>query len=157
MSNLLEFRFFVEPSWMDNYGHMTATRYVTVFDDCSIKLLKFYGLGKDYQQKSNCGFFTVDLRTQFLRELKEGEPLVVTARIVEVGHKKVITYYEMIRQSDNILAATHAQITVHVDLQTRRSIPMPETARVTLEEALQEHSESPLPGDIFSSMLSEKS
>lgn len=148
MSKLLEFRFFVESSWMDNYGHMTATRYVTVFDDCSVNLLELYGLGKDYQQKSHCGFFTVDLRTKFLRELNEADPLVVTGRIVEVGQKKIVTYYEMIRQSDNILAAAHAQVTVHVDLQTRRSIPLPKIALAKLEGALQEHSDSPFRSDI---------
>jgi len=153
MSNLLEFRYFVEPSWMDNLGHMTATRYVTVFDECSMNLLKFYGLGKEYTQSSNCGFFTVDLRTKFLRELKEGEPIVVSARIVVVEQKKILTYYEMIRTTDNILAATHAQVSVHVDLKARRSAPLPDAARITLFEALQEHRESPLPSDVQPSML----
>lgn len=153
MAKLPEFRYFVEPAWIDRLGHLTAARYVAIFDECSERLLDLYGLGLDYTGMTDCGLFTIDLHTKFLREVRQGDPIRVSARILALDDKRLLTYYEMHQSREEYLAATFEQLAIHVGLKTRKAAAFLPAARRALEDAMQEHGEVPLPSGVGASIV----
>ena len=51
----------------------------------------------------------------------------------------------MYHQKEGYLAATSEQIGMHIDMQTRRSSPLPDEVQSKLEKLLERHSKLPLP------------
>jgi len=142
MTELPSCRFFVEPDWIDSYGHMTAARYAEVFDRALQQLLEMYGLGAGYTQEARCGLYTVELNIKFIRELLESDPIQIYMKIDSVDSKRITTSFRMFQSKGNYLAAISEQNCIHVDLRSRRVIPFPEPIQAMLREVSSEHQES---------------
>ncbi|SDR53848.1 acyl-CoA thioester hydrolase [Paraburkholderia fungorum] len=133
----------VESDWIDAYGHMNAACYVAVFDRLGFELLQECGVGLDYTEASGSGIYTVELHTSYHREVLKGDPLRLQLRLLECDEKRLIVLFELFQTRDRYLAATMEQLSIHVDLSTRRVTPFPEPVRGNLERLICEHRNAP--------------
>lgn len=135
----------VDPQWIDEYGHMNAAHYVGVFDRHGFELLKAFGVGLDYTAESNCGIYTMRIDVNYLREVVIGDPLRLSARVLEADDKRLLCLLELWQTRGNYLAATMEQLSLHVDLGARRATAFPLNLASRLAQLAQEHSQYPLP------------
>ncbi|NUB30407.1 thioesterase family protein, partial [Azospirillum brasilense] len=115
----------VDESWIDLYGHMNMVRYVALFDEVGYALMEQWGLGETYTRDKGLGLFVVDVAVHYRRELRAGTPLQVALRLLDADDKRLLSLLEIRRTDDGTVAATMEQLSIHVDLGTRKVTPFP--------------------------------
>jgi acyl-CoA thioester hydrolase len=143
MDELLEVgRGRVGPETIDYNGHMNVVHYRAAFDAGTDGLFAHLSLGPDdYNARSGATLMVVEEHTRYHAELAEGERYRVLARLVGHSAKKVHYLLLMENLDRGVLAASHEELALHVDLGARRSSPLPPAALAALEamEAAQAH------------------
>jgi acyl-CoA thioester hydrolase len=134
----------VRPEWIDEYDHMNMSRYVALFDDVTYALLDRVDLGLDYTRRTRRGLFTVDARVRFLKELRVGTPLIVSLRLIGVDQVRLHMWLELIAETSGVICATQEQLGVHVDLESRKTIPFDPDVRERLQDVVEAHRRDPL-------------
>jgi acyl-CoA thioester hydrolase len=83
----------------------------------------------------------VEEHTRYHAELAEGERYRILARLVGHSAKKLHYLLVMEHLERGVVAATHEELALHVDLAARRSTPLPAAALAAAEalEAAQAH------------------
>lgn len=135
----------VLPEWIDLYGHMNASEYVGVFDHTGYTLLDQLGVGERYTAATNCGIYTVDIAVNYRRELLVNAPLELRLRVLAADNKRLLCLMELYQTDDGYLAATMEQLSVHVDLGTRRATSFPADITERLQAAAMAHAALPMP------------
>lgn len=135
----------VDPAWIDAYGHLNAAHYVGIFDRVGFELLRQVGVGLDYTEATRCGIYTMNVHVAYLREVLEGDPLALRVRVLEADDKRLLCLMELTQTRDGYLAATMEQLSLHVDLNTRRVKPFPPELQERLARVAADHAAEPLP------------
>jgi acyl-CoA thioester hydrolase len=120
------YRAVIDPAWTDYNGHLNVAYFALVFDRATDHFLDAAGLGQGYAGTMGASTFVVEAHTTYLREVQAKAAVTVTTRLVGLDHKKIHYVHAMHRVEDGLLAATQEQLSLHVDLATRRSAPWPE-------------------------------
>jgi acyl-CoA thioester hydrolase len=143
MEGLLEVgRGRVGPEAIDYNGHMNVVHYRAAFDAGTDGLFAHLGLGPDdYNARTGATLMVVEEHTRYHAELAEGERYRVLARML--GHSAKKLHYQLLMENLDRggLAATHEELSLHVDLGRRRASPLPGWVREAVEalEAAQAH------------------
>ena len=116
----------VLPEWIDYNGHMNVAWYVRAFDLAVDELFDYLGLGEAYRVERNGSTFAVEAHITYPAELGEGEAIEVRTRVLGHDRKRLHHFHEMYRGADGSLAATAEWMSLHVDMTTRRVVPMPD-------------------------------
>jgi acyl-CoA thioester hydrolase len=135
----------VKPAWIDLYGHMNAARYVEVFDGRGFELLEQFDVGESYTRESRNGIYTVRLDICYLEELLVTEELELKARLLAVDSKRLLTLFELYRMRDERLVATMEQLSLHVNLETRKVVPFSRALHTNLIAIVEANSKHALP------------
>ncbi|MGS1010440.1 thioesterase family protein [Achromobacter anxifer] len=135
----------VDPAWIDEYGHMNAAHYVGIFDRVGFQLLREVGVGLDYTEATRCGIYTMNVHVAYLREVLAGDPLALRIRLLEADDKRLLCLMELMQTRDGYVAATMEQLSLHVDLETRRVKPFPPELAQRLARTVAVHATQPLP------------
>lgn len=135
----------VSPEWIDLYGHMNSAEYVGVFDHLGYQLLGQLGVGETYTAATNCGIYTVDVAVNYRRELLVDAPLELRLRVLAADQKRLLCLMELYQTHDGYLAATMEQLSIHVDLGTRRVTLFPDDVAERLRTVAVEHAALPMP------------
>ncbi len=135
----------VDPAWIDEYGHMNAAHYVGIFDRVGFQLLREVGVGLDYTEATRCGIYTMNVHVAYLREVLAGDPLALRIRLLEADDKRLLCLMELMQTRDGYVAAIMEQLSLHVDLETRRVKPFPPELAQRLARTVAEHATQPLP------------
>ncbi len=115
----------VERAWIDYNGHMNMAYYNLVFDQALDHVFDLLGIGADYVRNRGGSCFTVEIHVNYVRELSLGDPIEVTFQLLDWDDKRMHYYQEMFHGRDRYLAATSEQMTLHVDMSTRKANPFP--------------------------------
>jgi len=132
----------VEPEQIDYNGHMNVVHYRAAFDAATDALFAYLGLGPDdYNARTGATLMVVEEHTRYHAELAEGARYRIAARLVGHSAKKLHYLLAMEHLDRGVLAATHEELALHVDLAARRSSPLPAAALAAIEalEAAQAH------------------
>lgn len=121
-----EHRDTVQPEWLDGNGHMNLAYYVMVFDRGTDAWLDAAGLGAAYRDQTGRSVFAVETHTLYRQEVRLGAPLLVRTRLAASGGKRVHLLHEM--TSGNAAVAMQEVLFLHVDLATRRALPLDDAA-----------------------------
>lgn len=140
----------VLPEWIDYNGHMNVAYYVLVFDQSLDALLERVQLTPQYRRDSGCSVFVLETHVTYLQEVKEGDPLAISVRVVDFDEKRIHLFLEMRHAKDNFLAATSEQMILHIDSSGPRAHPMPDTILQHLADMKQEQDKFPLPAQLGS-------
>jgi len=133
----------VERAWIDYNGHMNMAYYNVVFDQALDHVFDRLGIGADYVNAGRGSVFTAEIHVTYLRELKLGDPLLVTFQLLDWDDKRIHYFEEMSHARDGYLAATSEQIGLHVDLTTRKAAPFPIDVQPRIDALMRAHRELP--------------
>jgi len=130
----------VPATWGDYNGHMTEARYLTAFSEAADRLLLWAGMDAAAIAAGG-SVFTVETHIRHVAEVRIGDRIGVTTRVLHGGGRKLHLWHEL--SVGATLCATGEQLLLHVDLATRRTAPPPETIAAWLTRAAA--AQAPLP------------
>lgn len=139
------YRGVVLPAWIDHNGHMNVAYYLLAFDQATDLFFDHLGLDAAHREATGGTTFAGDIHLTYQRELREGDPLRVTAQLLGYDDKRLRFFQRMVHAEDGFLAATMECLTLYVDLARRRVAPFPSDIRARLAAVLAAHSALPLP------------
>ena len=142
----------VLPDWIDYNGHMNVGYYHVVFDMASEPFFQWLGLDEKYRKSSGASTFALESHLNFLREVKEGDPLRFEARLLDFDHKRIHFYQEMFHGTENYLAASYESVSAHVDMSLRKTASMPDLLQARLKRIHAAHSTLERPWQIGHAM-----
>jgi acyl-CoA thioester hydrolase len=125
----------VRPEWVDYNNHMNVAYYVLVFDHATDAVFDQLDLSEAYRERSGCSVFVGEAHVTYEREVRGGDRLRVTSRVLGFDGKRIILYHEMDCDQAGGLVATNEVLCLHVDLTSRRTAPLPKAAVGQLERA----------------------
>jgi acyl-CoA thioester hydrolase len=139
----------VDPQYIDYNGHMNVVHYRAAFDASTDGLFAHLGLGPDdYNTRTGATLMVVEEHTRYHAELAEGERYRILARLVGHSAKKLHYLLAMENLDRAVLAATHEELALHVDLTARRSSPMPGDVLAAVEALEVAQAQLPPPPDL---------
>jgi acyl-CoA thioester hydrolase len=119
----------VESAWIDYNGHMNTAYYNLVFDQTLDCVFDDLGIGAAYVKAGHGSCFTVETHVSYIAELALHDPIRVTYQLLDWDDKRMHFFGEMYHAKQGYLAATSEQLSLHVDIQTRKAGPFPAAAR----------------------------
>tara|TARA_B100000579_G_C22666784_1_gene773627 strand:+ start:287 stop:757 length:471 start_codon:yes stop_codon:yes gene_type:complete len=108
----------------DLNGHMNVTYYTKIFEEGSYDLFNKLGMGFDYIEEGY-STFTLEQNLRYLKENLLGDKISTHYRIVNVN-KKLIHHVGILLNNDKELSAIEEILLIHIDMDKRKSCPMPE-------------------------------
>jgi acyl-CoA thioester hydrolase len=126
----------VYPWHCDHMGHMNVMWYVGKFDEATWNLFAHIGLGARDLREQGAAMVAVDQHLQYKKELFAGDVLRIRSRVLEVGGKSIRFMHEMRHGLGGELCATSDLVGVYIDVQTRKSRPIPESIAARAKEML---------------------
>ena len=139
----------VGPETIDYNGHMNVVHYRAAFDAATDGLFAHLRLGPDdYNARTGATLMVVEEHTRYHAELAEGDRYRILARLVGHSAKKLHYLLAMEHLDGGLLAATHEELALHVDLAARRSSPLPADALAAIEALEAAQARLPAPPDL---------
>ncbi len=126
----------VYPWYCDHMGHMNVMWYVGKFDEATWNFLSAIGLTPRYLREQRRGAVAVDQRLSYRRELYSGDIISIRSAALEIRQSSFRFVHEMLNDDTHELVATTVLTGVHIDVDTRKSCPMPQELRRRAEEML---------------------
>jgi acyl-CoA thioester hydrolase len=126
---------------IDYNGHMNVVHYRAAFDVSTDG-------PEEYTARTGATLMVVEEHTRYHAELAEGERYRIVARLVGHSAKKLHYLLAMENSRLGVLAATHEELALHVDLTARRSTPLPPAALAAVEALEADHALLPPPPDL---------
>jgi acyl-CoA thioester hydrolase len=122
----------VEPQWIDYNGHLNMAYYHVLFDRAVEEAFALVGLGADYMAAKGASFFAAEAHVLYKRELTSGMPVRVTVQLIDHDEKRLHFFMEMHHATEGWLAATSENLSLHVDMASRKVTPFPQDIRDNL-------------------------
>lgn len=133
------YRDVVRPEWIDHNQHMNMGFYMVVFDFATDAFFDHVGLDRPYRRRANVTTFSLEGHITYQREVREGDPLRFTTRLVDFDAKRIHYLHEMYHAQEGYLASTNELMSLHVSEETRRSAPMADDVLARLAEVKAAH------------------
>jgi acyl-CoA thioester hydrolase len=144
----LSTRLKVEPQWIDYNGHFNMAYYNVLFDRAGDQAFEEAGLGADYVKATNCSHFTLEAHLTYLRELHEGDEVIVETQFLDVDHKRVHYVQVMKHASEGWTSCITELIVAHVDLTAKKTANFPDHVQKRLSEILEANRTLPVPSQV---------
>lgn len=135
----------VRPEWIDYNGHMNVAFYVLAFDLALDVVYERMGIGEPYRERTNRTTFSLEGHTHWLREMRLDDPMRFTTRLLDWDAKRLHFYMEMFHAEQDYLAATYEMLTIHINLEHRRSEPFSEPLQAIFRAAHETQIDLPRP------------
>lgn len=131
--------------WIDYNGHMNDACYVVVFSKAIDLFMDEIGLDETFREAHQVSIYTLQSMVHYLQEVAEGEPLRVTAQLLEADAKKLRVFFTMRHGDSDAELAAMETLLLHMDMSQVRAAPfLPETQE-KLEALQQLQAEMPWP------------
>jgi acyl-CoA thioester hydrolase len=135
----------IEKGWIDYNGHLNMAYYNVLFDRAVDEAFGLCGMGPDYIRDRNHSFFLVESRIRYRRELTLDNPVRVTLQLVDFDDKRLHYVMEIRHAVDGWLAAACENLSINVDMATRRAAPFPDDILSNLAIMKDAHAALPQP------------
>ncbi|MDO9456438.1 thioesterase family protein [Nocardioides sp.] len=132
------FEMTVPDDYIDENGHMNITKYFELGAWAPWQRISELGAGEDYITERALSFFTVEHHIRYLGELRLGEPLSVRPALVARTGKALHAIAFVIDESRDKIACTMEVLYVHVSMETRRSVEIPDDVAAGLDGEIAE-------------------
>jgi len=142
------YRDVVRPEWIDHNGHMNMGYYLVAFDLATDEWLRYVGLDEAYREAHRVTTFCLEAHVTYHREVREGDPLRFTTRLLDHDAKRIHYVHEMHHAAESYLAATNELMTLHVSGETRRGSSMAPAIRERLARIHAAHAALPGPAQV---------
>lgn len=135
----------VEPQWIDYNGHLNMAYYNVLFDRAVDEAYELIGIGLDYLKAQGHSTFTAEAHVRYLRELHEGDPVRVTLQLLDYDAKRIHYFEELSHATEGWLSATSENMTLHVDMTSKKVAPFPDSIMRALAAMKAAHAGLPRP------------
>src|SRR3954453_9676051 len=135
----------VEQSWIDYNGHLNMAYYNVLFDRCVDEAYELLGIGLEYLDTQKHSTFTAEAHVRYLRELNEGDPVRATFQLLDFDSKRVHYFQQLFHATDGWMSATSENMTLHVDMTTKKVAAFPDKIPRTLARMKAAHLRLPPP------------
>jgi acyl-CoA thioester hydrolase len=135
----------VKPEWLDYNGHMNAGYYAVACNEAFEYFLEMIDLGEDIVRNGIGMTFALETHLTYQRELKEDDPIRFTVQLLDYDDKLFHFFMRVHHAKDGYLAATYENISLFVDLETRRAASMPASTLDKLKRLHNVHRTLPKP------------
>lgn len=115
----------VRPEFIDVNGHMNVRHYLELNADGTTVVCEEVGIDDAYRAERGMGVFTSEHHLRYHSELHLGEELSVHPVVLDRSEKVVHMMTYLLDRTHRRLSNTLELVLVHVDLGTRRPVPMP--------------------------------
>jgi acyl-CoA thioester hydrolase len=130
------YRATVAPADCDHLGHMNVQHYFAAVSDGMFAIMVRLGLGPDQIRRRQMSFAVVRAETDFHRELRAGDVVVLESTIVKLGEKSA-TFQHCLK---NVATGDTAMSTefkcVLLDLGKRQATSIPDDIRAAAAELI---------------------
>jgi acyl-CoA thioester hydrolase len=135
----------VEPQWIDYNGHLNMAYYNVLFDRAVDETYELIGVGADYVAAQRQSIFTAEVHVRYLRELHAGDPVRVTFQLLNYDEKRLHYFEQLFHAAEGWVSATSENMSLHVDIASKKSAAFPERVTARLAEMKTSHALLPLP------------
>lgn len=142
------FRASVLPAWIDHNQHMNMGYYLVVFDEATDAWLDYVGLTARHRESHRITTFCLEAHITYHREVRVGDPLGFTTRLLDFDAKRIHYFHEMRHRDEGYLAATNELLSLHVSRESRRAAPMAPAILERLAAIKTAHDRLPLPPQV---------
>jgi acyl-CoA thioester hydrolase len=142
----------VRPEWLDYNKHMNAGYYAVAYNEAIKHFLETIGMGESLLRDSVGTAFALECHITYLRELQEGDPIRITAQLLDYDRKRFHFFLRMHHAEKCFMASTYEQISLFVAISTRRAALIPPSALEKLERLLVAHRRLPKPPQVGGSI-----
>src|SRR5213078_2801991 len=129
----------IEPQWIDYNGHLNMAYYNVMFDRAIDELWLKLGIGPGYMRQRQGSTFTAECHVRYLREIHLGDPVQVTIYLLGADEKRLHTFEELRHAKEGWLSATSENMTIHVDMNTRKTAPFPLDIKARIDAVAKAH------------------
>jgi acyl-CoA thioester hydrolase len=138
----------IEPQWIDYNGHLNMAYYNVMFDRAVDQLWLQLGIGPAYMKERHGSTFTAECHVRYLREIHLGDPVQISILLIEADEKRIHTFQELRHATEGWVSATSENMSVHINMDLRKTAPFPADIRARIEAVAQAHSAVPRPEGI---------
>ena len=135
----------IEPQWIDYNGHLNMAYYNVMFDRAVDQMWLQLGIGPTYMKERNGSTFTAECHVRYLREIHLGDPVQVSVLLLEADDKRLHTFQELRHATEGWLSATSENMSLHIDMASRKVAAFPPDIRERIAAVLEAHSAVPRP------------
>ena len=139
------YRDVVRPEWIDHNAHMNVGYYLVVFDFATDEFMAWLGLDAAHRAANAVTTFCLEAHVTYHREVRAGDPLRFTTRLLAHDDKRIHYIHEMYHATEGYLAATNELMSLHVSHATRRGAPMAPEVVARLAAIQRAHDALPRP------------
>jgi acyl-CoA thioester hydrolase len=129
----------IEPQWIDYNGHLNMAYYNVMFDRAIDELWLKLGIGPAYMKSRHGSTFTAECHVRYLREVHLGDPVQISILLLETDEKRLHTFEELRHASEGWISATSENMTIHVDMNSRKTAPFPPDIKARIDEVARAH------------------
>ncbi len=130
MLAFVTYRGTVEAQELDRLGHMNVQHYMGRISHAGFAVMEKIGLGES-SAHGRKALSMLRCEIDFRRELTEGEATRIETTMQTVGTKSLTFAHRMIVEADGALAMEAKIVAVCVDLDARKSEPLPDAVAAT--------------------------
>ena len=129
----------VREDWIDYNGHLNMAYYNVIFDHGVDHFFDLLNVGAAYAASGVGSCFSLEVHLHYIQELKLGDQVEVRLQLLDYDQKRLHFFQEMYHCEKGYLAATSEQLSMHVDMASRRSAPFPDGVLSLVEEVFTAH------------------
>jgi acyl-CoA thioester hydrolase len=130
----------IEPDWIDYNGHLNMAYYNVLFDRSLDQFFAMLGIGPDYLRRRNKSTMTAECHVRYLREIHVGDPVQVHMLLLAADDKRLHTFEELRHATEGWLSATSENMSLHIDMSSRKVAPFPPDIRERIAGVVEAHS-----------------
>lgn len=104
----------VDREWVDYNGHLRDAFYGMVFSYAIDQVMDEVGIDEAYRKKTRGTLYTLELHLFYLKEVKEGAPLLVESRILDADAKRIHLHQSMRHGTTGDLLSVQECMLLHV-------------------------------------------
>lgn len=119
------YRVVIPERYRDLMGHMNIRWYLELYDEAGVVLFEQIGLTEAHYRENQAGGFDLEHHLHYLNEVHIGDTVVITARLLARGPKRLHYQLYMLNETRELRAATFECVNSYADLRTRKTAPYP--------------------------------
>ncbi len=126
----------VKPWEMDVFGQSALVHSIHRFSAANSHAIAALGMTPGYMRTGRRGFSTFEFQLALDGPLRPGDPARVQSALLHVGRSSMRLLHVMTNERTGERVATLEQLGVHLDMDARKSTPLPDELRETAKTLL---------------------
>ena len=127
------------PEWIDEYGHLNMAYYVLICDLATAAFWDAMNAPRTQDERGGAEYAVVETHVNYLDELREGDPLLVTTQALDADAKRFRIFHGLHHAGKGSLSATNEVMALGFDLCARAAMAFAPEVRERLRRTVDGH------------------